>query len=47
MWDGWEQNFPCKSKTLANLIGYSRVFNKASVERWGTKANPGPTLNLA
>jgi cation transport protein ChaC len=28
------------------LAGYRRVFNKKSVENWGTKEWPGLTLNL-
>jgi cation transport regulator ChaC len=30
----------------AFLRNYRRDFNKQSVERWGTQANPGPTLGL-
>jgi cation transport protein ChaC len=46
MWDGWEKQFDCREVVLATVQGYGRAFNKASVERWGTKLNPGPTLNL-
>lgn len=46
MWDGWEKDFDCQEVALATVQGFARAFNKASVERWGTKANPGPTLNL-
>lgn len=47
MWDGWQQKFGCLRTSTADLIGYTRKLNKASVERWGTKQNPGPTLNLS
>lgn len=46
MSDGWESNFGCQLRTLANLKGYSRVLNKASIRNWGTKAAPCMTLNL-
>lgn len=46
MWDGWESDFGCTRRVVASLPGFPRTFNKASIERWGTKANPGPTLNL-
>jgi glutathione-specific gamma-glutamylcyclotransferase len=46
MGDGWEVSRGCTRRSLANLSGYSRAFNKASVRNWGTKANPCPTLNL-
>lgn len=47
MWDGWEQKFSCSRRSAAILNGYSRTFNKASVKNWGSRAIPGPTLNLA
>ncbi|MEY9575922.1 cation transport protein ChaC [Bradyrhizobium diazoefficiens] len=46
MGDGWEVSRGCTRRSLANLSGYCRAFNKASVRNWGTKANPCPTLNL-
>jgi len=46
MWDGWENQRGCVRRTVADLPGYSRVFNKASIRNWGTKEAPGPTLNL-
>lgn len=47
MWDGWETQYGCTQRVLANLPGYSRMFNKASIKNWGTKETPGPTLNLS
>lgn len=46
MWDGWETKHGCVRRRPARLLGYGRAFNKASIKNWGTKANPGPTLNL-
>lgn len=46
MWDGWENQHGCIRRILADLFGYCRVFNKASVVNWGTKVTPCPTLNL-
>jgi cation transport protein ChaC len=46
MWDGWEKKFNCTRRLVAELNGYRRVFNKASVANWGTKARPCPTLNI-
>jgi cation transport protein ChaC len=46
MWDGWEKSWECQRKTLADLPGFRRTFNKASVKNWGSKERPGPTLNL-
>lgn len=46
MWDGWENAFGCRRRDVALLPGYRRVFNKASVVRWGSTAAPGPTLNI-
>lgn len=46
MWDGWEDELGCLSKSKADLKGYRRKFNKASVKNWGNKENPGPTLNV-
>src|SRR5262249_55672634 len=43
---GWEKAFGCLSRPKAELPGYSRTFNKASVRNWGTKQFPCPTLNL-
>ncbi len=47
MWDGWETQRSCTRRVLADLLGYCRVFNKASVKNWGTKDTPCPTLNLS
>lgn len=46
MWDGWEQQFGCIARGVAELHGYRRVFNKASIKNWGTKQCACPTLNL-
>lgn len=46
MSDGWQQQFECSEVVCAELPGYARTFNKKSSERWGTRAAPGPTLNL-
>ena len=46
MWDGWQAQFGCKRFVIADLPGYQRIFNKASIVNWGTKLAPGPTLNL-
>jgi cation transport protein ChaC len=46
MFDGWESDHGCVGRTWADLAGYRRVFNKKSVENWGTKKWPGLTLNL-
>ena len=46
MFDGWESDRRCFGRTWADLAGYRRVFNKKSVENWGTKKWPGLTLNL-
>lgn len=47
MWDGWQTKFDSLRNCTADLPGYTRKLNKASVERWGTKEKPGPTLNLS
>jgi cation transport protein ChaC len=47
MWDGWENTFACVRHMPADLPGHARVFNKKSLERWGTPDRPGLTLNLA
>lgn len=47
MWDSWETTHRCARRTVADLSGYCRTFDKASIRNWGTKASPGPTLNLA
>jgi glutathione-specific gamma-glutamylcyclotransferase len=46
MWDGWENAYGCLDRTPADLEGRARIFNKKSLERWGTHALPGLTLNL-
>ena len=46
MTDGWEGSYDCTQRVVAELHGYRRVFNKASVVNWGTRACPCPTLNL-
>jgi glutathione-specific gamma-glutamylcyclotransferase len=47
MWDGWQDEYGCLRHAVADLPGYARVLNKASTLNWGTKQNPGPTLNIA
>lgn len=47
MWDSWETERGCTRRVIAELPGYCRRFNKASVRNWGTHAAPGPTLNLS
>ena len=47
MWDSWETERGCTRRVVAELLGYCRRFNKASVRNWGTHAAPGPTLNLS
>ena len=46
MWDGWQTQHGCTRQMLADLPGYSRAFNKASVRNWGSTQNPCPTLSL-
>jgi cation transport protein ChaC len=46
MWDGWEARYGCVRRMPADLAGHRRIFNKTSLERWGTHARPGLTLNL-
>jgi len=46
MWDGWEERFGCLKRMPADLEGHARIFNKKSLERWGTREKPGLTLNL-
>jgi glutathione-specific gamma-glutamylcyclotransferase len=46
MWDGWEACRHCIRRELADLHGFQRIFNKASIVNWGTKDHPCPTLNL-
>jgi cation transport protein ChaC len=46
MWDGWEDQYGCLKRMPADLHGHTRIFNKKSLERWGTHARPGLTLNL-
>ena len=46
MWDGWQVGHGCIRRARAELHGYRRVFNKASVSNWGSKKCPCPTLNL-
>lgn len=47
MWDDWEAKRGCIRKAVADLHGYCRMFNKASVKNWGTKSTPCPTLKLS
>ena len=47
MWDGWETAYGCRRRVHAVAPEHRRVFNKKSLERWGTHAQPGLTLNLA
>lgn len=46
MWDEWEQQFGGQRVEGAVLDGYRRAFNKKSVENWGTRHRPCPTLGL-
>ena len=46
MWDGWEATRGCVRRAQADVRGYCRVFNKASVKNWGNEKCPCPTLNL-
>ncbi|SAL09547.1 ChaC-like protein [Caballeronia sordidicola] len=46
MIDGWEDGYGCTQRVVAELRGYQRVFDKASIVNWGTRACPCPTLNL-
>jgi cation transport regulator ChaC len=46
MWDGWEKNHRCLGSCLATLDGYSRAFDKASTQNWGSKEHPAPTLRI-
>jgi len=57
MWDGWQRdrqhrcwnNIPectCTRRQQADLLGYRRTFNKASIVNWGSDAARAPTLNL-
>jgi cation transport protein ChaC len=36
MSDGWENEWGCLRRCRAELGGYRRAFNKASVRNWGT-----------
>lgn len=45
-WDGWETEFGCLRRVVAELAGFRRSFNKASVKNWGSRDRPCPTLNL-
>lgn len=47
MWDGWETRYGCVRREHAVAHEHRRVFNKKSLERWGTHTQPGLTLNLA
>lgn len=46
MSDGWEQEFACKGREVASLLGHRRAFIKRSVRNWGTSQYPCPTLAL-
>ena len=46
MSDKWEEKLGCVRRAIAVLPGYQRVFNKASIENWGSKETPCPTLSL-
>jgi glutathione-specific gamma-glutamylcyclotransferase len=46
MWDGWHTAYGCSRSAVGVLDGFRRAFDKPSVRNWGTKAVPGPTLNL-
>lgn len=44
--DGWEQSHGCICRVLATLPGFSRAFDKLSIESRGTKEYPAPTLRI-
>lgn len=46
MWDDWFGDLRCLVRKRGILQGYHRIFNKESSRNWGTRENPGPTLNL-
>jgi cation transport regulator ChaC len=46
MADKWENERGCTRRCHASLEGFSRSFDKKSVESRGTPANPAPTLRL-
>ena len=46
MWDGWENSFQGRRVDGAVLKGHRRSFNKRSIENWGTRQAPAPTLGL-
>jgi benzoate-CoA ligase len=46
MWDGWEADWGCVRREIADLTGYRRTFNKPSTWYWGTKTSSCPTLNI-
>lgn len=46
IWDDWADQFGCIRFEQAMLEKCRRAFNKASLERWGSRENPGPTLGL-
>ena len=43
--DGWEVRHNCLGRHIADLAGYCRVFNKASVRNWGTKTAPERSIS--
>jgi glutathione-specific gamma-glutamylcyclotransferase len=47
MWDNWETAHGCLRHVVAVLPGFRRTFNKSSINYWGTRDKPCPTLNLA
>jgi glutathione-specific gamma-glutamylcyclotransferase len=46
MSDGWEEPHECVRRVHATLPGFSRIFDKASIESRGTRNSPAPTLRL-
>jgi glutathione-specific gamma-glutamylcyclotransferase len=46
MFDGWEAVYGCVRREWGDLAGYRRVFGKKSIKNWGTREQPGLTLNL-
>ena len=46
-WGNWSERFSCLRRVTAELPGFKRTFDKGSVENWGSRDNPCPTLNLA
>lgn len=46
MADGWERKYNCVFRGSAVLPGFSRAFDKASIQSRGSRNNPAPTLRV-